>query len=912
MNITAKNLLKSLLCIFLLGNTAVSAQNAGFEDISGNTSWNSFSVTDWNYGGTYEEFGAATSFSILTANPYIYNGSNAIAVKVKSSSQWATLNSTNYSVKTPAGSGYYVHVVVFATDDKKSKTEIALGVNDGSSNTWGSATTIGNNGFASYSYTMSASGNTTYKPAIRVKKTHGSDKVTVGLDNVVIYYDQKTDIDSISPSVPKKIKGTINSGKVKLQFTEGEDDSKGSGIGGYLVLRHNGAGKSLPSVANKALYSSKSKDLNLLDVSLLSEKWNVLYNDSTNNGLYTDDIQSGITTYLVYMRDNANNYSDPLRVLVVNGDYGSYKDINIDGLTLVDGTFTNQKEMTFNEGATVTNAGGKLSNNSFGTINISANTDITVAKLDNGNGTIKIKKDGSLTITDSLENKWINSTIEIEKGGKLTVGKNASFTLSQGKLSMNGTATIDGTLNWKTGHGNFSNSAGTFIFKSGSRYNHLGQGNTIPVATWEDGSTVALYGETWYSTSIPANLDQNFFNVVWDWTNQGKDLDLGGKLSTIRGNFTVNNTNGMKLNLHASGNGKSIKIDSTINVINGMLLTGVDTLLLSETASISEGASNYIKGNVKTSRSIASLNTDHAFGNIGIKLNFHGALPGNISINRVNDSHVSANGATSIDLRYEIYADVNDKLNATMTIEYRDSDLNGLDENTLVFFRAPNHDNNWKNMGISTRDTANNVITLTGINGFSDWTAAPALSPLPVTMKSFTVTDENPAAVLDWTTITEQNNKGFEVERSFDGTNWEMLAEVAGHGTTLDQIDYNYTDYTLPLQTATAYYRLRQVDFNGEFEYTKVVVLRRQATSATTTPAQIWVDSRSKEIKMNLQDNQTRATVQLLDMSGKIVLEQQAAQGFGTASVSCQSLPNGMYVIVLTQGTERMVKKIIF
>ena len=179
-------------------------------------------------------------------------------------------------------------------------------------------------------------------------------------------------------------------------------------------------------------------------------------------------------------------------------------------------------------------------------------------------------------------------------------------------------------------------------------------------------------------------------------------------------------------------------------------------------------------------------------------------------------------------------------------------------------------------------------------------------------MKSFTVADENPAAVLDWTTITEQNNRGFEVERSFDGTNWEMLAEVAGHGTTLDQHDYSYTDNTLPLQTATAYYRLRQVDFNGEFEYTKVVVLRRQATSATTAPAQIWVDSRSKEIKMNLQDNQTRATVQLLDMSGKIVLEQQAAQGFSTASVNCQSLPNGMYVVVLTQGTERMVKKIIF
>jgi hypothetical protein len=91
---------------------------------------------------------------------------------------------------------------------------------------------------------------------------------------------------------------------------------------------------------------------------------------------------------------------------------------------------------------------------------------------------------------------------------------------------------------------------------------------------------------------------------------------------------------------------------------------------------------------------------------------------------------------------------------------------------------------------------------------------------VPVELTSFTASAMNNDVVLNWATATEINNQGFEVERGVNGQ-FTKIGFVAGNGTTTQANQYTYTDRGLA--NGTYSYRLRQVDFDGTFEYSPVV-----------------------------------------------------------------------------------------
>ena len=97
-------------------------------------------------------------------------------------------------------------------------------------------------------------------------------------------------------------------------------------------------------------------------------------------------------------------------------------------------------------------------------------------------------------------------------------------------------------------------------------------------------------------------------------------------------------------------------------------------------------------------------------------------------------------------------------------------------------------------------------------------------TPLPVTLTHFTATPKGSTTHLHWSTATELNNDGFEVQRSADGRRWEKLGWVAGQGTTQQRQDYTFVDEA-PL-AGQGYYRLRQVDYDGQYEYSPVASVR--------------------------------------------------------------------------------------
>lgn len=94
---------------------------------------------------------------------------------------------------------------------------------------------------------------------------------------------------------------------------------------------------------------------------------------------------------------------------------------------------------------------------------------------------------------------------------------------------------------------------------------------------------------------------------------------------------------------------------------------------------------------------------------------------------------------------------------------------------------------------------------------------------IPVELSSFTGEQSRNGVVLKWITASETNNMGFSVERSIDGDSYTEITFITGKGTTTEQTNYSYIDKDLTV--GTIYYRLKQIDLDGTFEYSNVITV---------------------------------------------------------------------------------------
>lgn len=109
---------------------------------------------------------------------------------------------------------------------------------------------------------------------------------------------------------------------------------------------------------------------------------------------------------------------------------------------------------------------------------------------------------------------------------------------------------------------------------------------------------------------------------------------------------------------------------------------------------------------------------------------------------------------------------------------------------------------------------------INAVNGTLCFGIGEAGSPLPVDLVAFTASWIKPGemAKLEWSTASEQDNSHFEIERSYNGLDFEMIGTVAGNGNSISMNNYVFEDAKVEC-SGTVYYRLRQVDYNGDSEY---------------------------------------------------------------------------------------------
>ncbi len=91
---------------------------------------------------------------------------------------------------------------------------------------------------------------------------------------------------------------------------------------------------------------------------------------------------------------------------------------------------------------------------------------------------------------------------------------------------------------------------------------------------------------------------------------------------------------------------------------------------------------------------------------------------------------------------------------------------------------------------------------------------------VPVELVSFTASAQPGSVLLRWSTATEVNNKGFQVERKSSTEDWSRIAFVDGNGTTTNPHIYSYADNSA--KSGSYSYRLKQIDFDGSYKYSNV------------------------------------------------------------------------------------------
>ena len=185
-----------------------------------------------------------------------------------------------------------------------------------------------------------------------------------------------------------------------------------------------------------------------------------------------------------------------------------------------------------------------------------------------------------------------------------------------------------------------------------------------------------------------------------------------------------------------------------------------------------------------------------------------------------------------------------------------------------------------------------------------------AMINLPVELLDFTATlaEEN-TVQLDWQTATEINNDYFDVEWSTDGIEFQKIGEVQGAGTTNEVQFYEFTDnlnrvvHEYSGRHGLHYYRLKQVDFDGKFEYSEVVNINIQIFEQLNTQTiKIYPNPTTDYIIIEINEP---TQVQLINTNGQVLINQFLQQ---TEQLSIGHLPNGMYWLKVNGSTYSVIK----
>lgn len=209
-----------------------------------------------------------------------------------------------------------------------------------------------------------------------------------------------------------------------------------------------------------------------------------------------------------------------------------------------------------------------------------------------------------------------------------------------------------------------------------------------------------------------------------------------------------------------------------------------------------------------------------------------------------------------------------------------------------------------------------NYVELADITGFSGGTFATGTGPkdnedvLPVELLSFQLDQAKDYDLLTWSTASEKNNDYFSIEMSLDSENFKEIAKVNGASTTNIQQDYQYENYDIIPDIV--YYRLKQVDFDGAYQYSKIIAGKRNVKSWSVD---VYPNPYQNNLNINFSHvaKEETLTMQFFDELGKLVtLDNLDISAYNTNfNLDLSYLPEGVYTMKLISSKHTYSFKLI-
>ncbi len=185
--------------------------------------------------------------------------------------------------------------------------------------------------------------------------------------------------------------------------------------------------------------------------------------------------------------------------------------------------------------------------------------------------------------------------------------------------------------------------------------------------------------------------------------------------------------------------------------------------------------------------------------------------------------------------------------------------------------------------------------TVDGFRVSNSWTS----SALPVKLIDFSgVKNEDESITLNWSTSSEINNKGFEVEASSNGKEFTTIGFVEGMGNSNAINRYAFNVY----ENRATYFRLKQIDFDGQSNYSEII-------SVKGIDDEIQFSPNPFSDKIQISTKQEINLIEVIDMTGKVVISQiPEANQF---SLNTTELLSGIYFVKIYNNEAVVLKRII-
>ena len=595
--------------------------------------------------------------------------------------------------------------------------------------------------------------------------------------------------------------------------------------------------------------------------------------------------------------------------LVIDGTYtGGTKVLELNGVNvIIDGIGT------ISMGSTLNFTNGNKTIASAAVLNLSAGNLVIFS------GGISVTNNGSLTIADDItanaDNTWTNAAnSSLKIGGELMANGDLVASASGNTVNYNGT----GAQNVKT--------------PTGSDYHHLsaeGSGTKTVLASLDLGGNLTIDG----TATLDVATNTSDLNVAGNWTNnstftqgtQTVTMDgssaqtISGTSTTTFNNLVINNTgSGITLSAPVNTNATFTLTDGIVTTDN----TNIITLANASTVSGSSDASFVIgpmeKNTNTTTTFTFPVGKTSSLRTIGITPSSTAATTWTAEYFDTEQSFGATVGAGLVKISSLEYwvLDQSGTTNGDVILSWNPSSAVA----DLVDLRVARWDGSteWVDAGNAgtTGDAMNGTITSNTLTSFSPFTLGSSTfdNPLPVELLEFSAVIIDRVVEIRWATASEKNNDFFTIERSWDGLSFSHLFDVDGTGNSNQITRYQATDES-PIP-GLSYYRLKQTDFDGQFDYSPVISVFFESEEAIgleiyPNPA----TTSNLNLRLNQIKENQKVSVLLLDLAGRRIFEK----GYITATnYSSQmtispnlNLKSGVYIVNVLYRNQVFRKKLI-